>query len=96
MSGYFSLQDEARGAKWLRTNIATASERPPRLCAFIWRLAQIQRRVLEAWDRGAVEVCLQGGIHPAYTGSTYLAICRAIKEVCPKIHIHETAAAQIR
>ena len=42
-------------------------------------LEEIQRRVVEAWDRGAIEVCLQGGIHPAYTGSTYLAICRAIK-----------------
>ena len=58
-------------------------------------LEEIQRRVVEAWDRGAVEVCLQGGIHPAYTGSTYLAICRAIKEVCPKIHIHAFSPLEI-
>ena len=37
----------------------------------------------EAWDRGATEVCLQGGIYPDYTGATYLAICRAIKAACP-------------
>ena len=30
----------------------------------------------EAWERGAVEICLQGGIHPAFTGETYLEICR--------------------
>jgi FO synthase len=58
-------------------------------------LEEIQQRALEAWDRGAVEVCLQGGIHPAYTGSTYLAICRAIKEVCPKIHIHAFSPLEI-
>src|SRR5215472_5738320 len=46
-------------------------------------LTEIQRRVEEAWGRGATEVCLQGGIHPEYTGATYLAICRAIKDVVP-------------
>jgi FO synthase len=58
-------------------------------------LDEIQRRVVEAWERGAVEVCLQGGIHPAYTGSTYLAICRAIKAVCPDIHIHAFSPLEI-
>jgi len=58
-------------------------------------LEEIQRRVAEAWDRGAVEVCLQGGIHPAYDGSTYLSICRAIKEVCPGIHIHAFSPLEI-
>ena len=58
-------------------------------------LEEIQRRVVEAWDRGAVEVCLQGGIHPAYTGATYLAICRAIKQACPKIHIHAFSPLEI-
>jgi FO synthase len=58
-------------------------------------LDEIQRRVIEAWDRGAVEVCLQGGIHPAYTGATYLAICRAIKQACPEIHIHAFSPLEI-
>jgi FO synthase len=43
-------------------------------------LDEIARRAFEAWQRGAVEVCLQGGIHPDYTGATYLAICHAIKD----------------
>jgi FO synthase len=58
-------------------------------------LEEIQRRTVEAWDRGAVEVCLQGGIHPDYDGSTYIAICRAIKEVCPQIHIHAFSPLEI-
>jgi FO synthase len=58
-------------------------------------LDEIQRRVLEAWDRGAVEVCLQGGIHPSYNGATYLSICRAIKAVCPDMHIHAFSPLEI-
>ena len=58
-------------------------------------LEEIQRRAVEAWDRGAVELCLQGGIHPAYDGSTYLAICRAIKDVCPRIHIHAFSPLEV-
>ena len=51
-------------------------------------IEEITRRAIEAWDRGATEVCLQGGIHPDYTGATYEAICRAIKAVVPEMHIH--------
>jgi FO synthase len=58
-------------------------------------LEEIQRRAVEAWDRGAVELCLQGGIHPAYDGSTYLSICRAIKDVCPDIHIHAFSPLEV-
>ena len=58
-------------------------------------LEEIQRRVNEAWDRGAVEVCLQGGIHPSYDGSTYLSICRAIKNVRPGMHIHAFSPLEV-
>ena len=51
-------------------------------------LEEIVRRADEAWERGATEVCLQGGIHPDYTGETYLDICRAIKAALPDMHIH--------
>src|SRR6185503_17142393 len=43
------------------------------------QLPEVVRRSHEAWQRGATEVCLQGGIHPDYTGATYLAIARAIR-----------------
>jgi FO synthase len=58
-------------------------------------LPEIERRVEEAWERGATEVCMQGGIHPEYTGATYLAICRAIKEAVPGIHIHAFSPLEI-
>jgi FO synthase len=58
-------------------------------------LEEIQRRSQEAWERGATEVCLQGGIHPDYTGATYLAICRAIKDVAPGLHIHAFSPLEI-
>ncbi|MBN9598175.1 MAG: 5-amino-6-(D-ribitylamino)uracil--L-tyrosine 4-hydroxyphenyl transferase CofH [Afipia sp.] len=59
------------------------------------RLAEIQQKAAEAWDRGASEVCLQGGIHPSYTGQTYLDICRAIKAVRPQMHIHAFSPLEI-
>ncbi len=58
-------------------------------------LEEIARRASEAWERGAVEVCLQGGIHPDYTGATYLAICRAIKAAVPGIHVHAFSPLEI-
>jgi len=58
-------------------------------------LEEIQRRAIEAWERGATEVCMQGGIHPDYTGATYLAICRAVKEAVPGIHVHAFSPLEI-
>jgi FO synthase len=56
---------------------------------------EIVRRSQEAWDRGATEVCLQGGIHPEYTGATYLAVCRAIKEAVPGLHVHAFSPLEV-
>jgi FO synthase len=58
-------------------------------------LEEIQRRVKEAWNRGATEVCMQGGIHPYYTGHTYLNICRAVKEACPEMHVHAFSPLEV-
>jgi FO synthase len=58
-------------------------------------LDEIQRRCREAFERGAVEACLQGGIHPSYTGETYLAICRAITAAVPGLHIHAFSPLEI-
>ena len=57
--------------------------------------AEIARRTLEAWTRGATEVCLQGGIHPDYTGETYLSICRAVKDAAPGIHVHAFSPLEV-
>jgi FO synthase len=58
-------------------------------------LDEIVRRAREAWDRGAVEICLQGGIHPGFTGQTYLDICRAIKDAVPDLHVHAFSALEV-
>jgi len=58
-------------------------------------LTEIQARTIDARQRGAVEVCLQGGIHPRYTGKAYIEICRAIKAVQPDIHIHAFSPLEI-
>ena len=55
----------------------------------------VAQRAVEAWQRGAVEVCLQGGIHPAYTGQTYLNILQAIKHRIPQIHVHAFSPLEI-
>ena len=56
---------------------------------------EIIRRTNEAIDRGATEVCLQGGIHPKYSGETYLDIVRAIRSVSNTIHIHAFSPLEI-
>ncbi len=58
-------------------------------------LEEIARRAEEAWARGASEVCLQGGIHPDYTGETYLSIVRAVKDVAPEMHVHAFSPLEI-
>ncbi len=56
---------------------------------------EIQRRTEEAWARGATEVCMQGGIHPEYTGDTYVDILRAVKEAVPDMHIHSFSPLEV-
>jgi FO synthase len=58
-------------------------------------LEEVSRRAIEAWDRGATEVCMQGGIHPEYTGETYLEICRAVKRAVPQMHVHAFSPLEV-
>jgi FO synthase len=58
-------------------------------------LEELARRAEEAWQRGATEVCLQGGIHPAYTGETYLTLLRTVKEAVPRMHVHAFSPLEI-
>jgi FO synthase len=58
-------------------------------------LEEIVRRSEEAWERGATEVCLQGGIHPGFTGDYYAAVVGAIREAVPGIHVHAFSALEI-
>ena len=56
---------------------------------------EIVRRAREAWDRGATEVCLQGGIHPAFTGEYYASVVAAIRSELPDLHIHAFSALEV-
>lgn len=58
-------------------------------------VAEVARRVAEAWARGATEVCMQGGIHPAYTGDTYIQLLRTVKATVPEIHVHAFSPLEI-
>ena len=56
---------------------------------------EIQRRTQEAWERGGTEVCMQGGIHPEYTGDTYVGILEAVKAAVPDMHIHAFSPLEV-
>jgi len=56
---------------------------------------EIARRVREAWARGATEVCLQGGIHPHYTGRTYLHVLEVVKAAAPDMHVHAFSPLEV-
>lgn len=56
---------------------------------------EITRRCQEAWQRGATEVCMQGGIHPEYTGETYLDIVKTVKTATPGMHLHAFSPLEI-
>jgi len=71
-------------------NRALAGDRPYDL-----DLAEVARRAKEAWARGATELCLQGGIHPSYTGHTYLALLAAVRDAVPDVHIHAFSPLEI-
>ena len=76
-----------------------------RFCAFAQRrddpdaydlsLDQIADRVQEAWDDGATEVCMQGGIHPDLPGDYYFAILDAVKARVPDIHVHAFSPMEV-
>ena len=56
---------------------------------------EIARRCQEAWQRGATEVCMQGGIHPDYTGETYLDIVTTVRSAVPQMHIHAFSPLEV-
>lgn len=58
-------------------------------------MEELSRRALEAADRGATEVCIQGGLHPDLPGSYYRQIVRTIKAAVPDIHIHAFSPFEI-
>ncbi len=76
-----------------------------RFCAFAQRrtdadaytlsLSEVADRAQEAWEAGATEVCMQGGIHPDLPGTAYFDIARAVKERCPDMHVHAFSPMEV-
>jgi FO synthase len=76
-----------------------------RFCAFAQRrddadayelsLAEIADRAAEAWEAGATEVCMQGGIHPDLPGDFYFRLLDAVKERVPGIHVHAFSPMEV-
>ena len=76
-----------------------------RFCAFAQRrtdadaytlsLQQIGDRAAEAWDAGATEVCMQGGIHPDLPGTAYFEIASEVKRRCPDLHVHAFSPMEV-
>ncbi|MEU3553500.1 bifunctional FO biosynthesis protein CofGH [Streptomyces fragilis] len=76
-----------------------------RFCAFAQRrtdadaytlsLEQVADRAQQAWEVGAVEVCMQGGIHPDLPGTAYFDIARAVKERVPGMHVHAFSPMEV-
>lgn len=56
---------------------------------------EVARRAHEAWDRGGTEVCMQGGIHPEYTGDTYIKLLESVKAEVPGIHVHAFSPLEV-
>ena len=76
-----------------------------RFCAFAQRevdaesytlsLDEVADRAQEAWEYGATEVCIQGGLHPSLPGDFYFRILDAIKARVPGIHIHAFSPMEV-
>ena len=62
---------------------------------YLLTLDDIATRASEAWDKGATEVTLQGGIHPDFDGDYYIDVARAVKDAVPQMHIHGFTALEV-
>jgi FO synthase len=76
-----------------------------RFCAFAQRrtdadaytlsLEQVGDRALEAWQAGATEVCMQGGIHPDLPGTAYFDLAAQVRRRCPDVHVHAFSPMEV-
>ena len=62
---------------------------------YLLTLDDIAARASEAWQLGATEVTLQGGIHPDFDGEYYIVVARAVKTAVPEMHIHGFTALEV-
>jgi FO synthase len=63
--------------------------------AYSLSFEEVVRRAREAWDRGATEVCIQGGLPRDLDGFFYRDLLRAIKRAIPEMHVHAFSPMEI-
>ena len=62
---------------------------------YLLTLDDIAQRAVEAWEMGATEVTLQGGIHPSFDGNYYIDVTHAVKSAAPDMHVHGFTALEV-
>lgn len=62
---------------------------------YMLTVEEVADRAVEAAERGATEVCLQGGIHPDYDGDFYVSVLETIKDRLPTMHCHGFTALEV-
>jgi 7,8-didemethyl-8-hydroxy-5-deazariboflavin synthase CofH subunit len=63
--------------------------------AYSLSFEEVVRRAREAWDRGATEVCIQGGLPRDLDGFFYRDLLRAVKRAIPAMHVHAFSPMEI-
>ncbi len=63
--------------------------------AYFHSAEDVVRKAREAWDRGATEVCIQGGLPRDLDGFFYRDILRAVKRAIPAMHVHAFSPMEI-
>jgi 7,8-didemethyl-8-hydroxy-5-deazariboflavin synthase CofH subunit len=63
--------------------------------AYSLSFEEVVRRSREAWERGATEVCVQGGLPRDLDGYFYRDLLRAIKHAIPEMHVHAFSPMEI-
>ncbi len=63
--------------------------------AYFLSMDEIARKAREAWECGATEVCIQGGLPRNLPPLHYRDILRAVKQATPQMHIHAFSPMEI-
>ncbi len=66
-----------------------------RTAPYLLDVDEVARMAQDAWEGGATEVCLQGGIHPRFTGDFYASLVESVKAAAPGIHVHAFSPLEI-
>jgi 7,8-didemethyl-8-hydroxy-5-deazariboflavin synthase CofH subunit len=63
--------------------------------AYFLTMEEIAQKTIEAWENGATEVCMQGGMHPDIDGNFYVELIKCVKKAVPRMHTHAFSPFEI-